>query len=110
MNDNDNEPVLAKGTAARERGAMTRAAPPKWSVQIPVRARAMVLTPSAPGKKAGRIFLSGPPDVIGPEDPLAAGASVSVIGPATASTFASATRRAAIRCRSPWRSARTRST
>jgi len=70
--DNDNEPVLLKGNAARERGSMTRAAPPRWSVQIPVRARAMVLAPSAPGKEAGRVFLAGPPDAIDPEDPLAA--------------------------------------
>jgi outer membrane protein assembly factor BamB len=70
--ENDNEPVLTKRNAARERGVMTRAAPPKWSVQIPVRARAMVLTPPAPGRKAGRIFLAGPPDLIDPQDPLAA--------------------------------------
>ncbi len=63
--DNANEPVLSDAAARRERGAMSRRQPPKWSVTIPVRARGMVL--------AGNIlFLAGPPDVIDPDDPHAA--------------------------------------
>ncbi len=70
--DNDNEPVLAQRDANRERGSMTRAKPPKWSVNIAMRTRAMVLTPPAGKEKTGRLFLAGPPDVIDPKDPLAA--------------------------------------
>jgi len=58
-----NEPVLNKAQASRERGTMSRAAPPKWSVQIPVRARAMALA-------GNHLFLAGPPDVIDAKDPL----------------------------------------
>jgi len=42
-----------------------RPAPPKWSVQIPLRARAVVLA----GKN---LFVAGPPDVIDEDDPLGA--------------------------------------
>lgn len=63
--DNDNEPVLTDDAARRERGSMTRTRPPKWSVHIPARARAMVLADD-------RLFLAGPPDVIDPEDPFGA--------------------------------------
>ena len=63
--DVDNEPVLDEKQARRERGSMTRAAGAKWSVQIPVRARAMVLTKA-------HLFLAGPPDVIDPKDPYGA--------------------------------------
>ncbi len=63
--DNGNEPVLTEKAARAERGSMSRARPPKWSVNIPVRARALVL--------AGRtLFLAGPPDVVKAPDPLAA--------------------------------------
>ena len=61
----DNEPVLPEESARRERGTMFRERPPKWSVQIPVRARAMVLA----GKT---LFLAGPPDVIDERDPYGA--------------------------------------
>jgi len=44
---------------------LARAMPPKWSIPIPVRARAMVLA----GKT---LFLAGPPDVVPAEDPYGA--------------------------------------
>jgi hypothetical protein len=62
---NSNEPVLTEAAARRERGSMTRRNPPVWSENIPVRARAMVLT-------QGRLFLAGPPDEIEPGDPYGA--------------------------------------
>ena len=63
--DNANEPVLPDAQARRERGSMSRTHPPKWSVQIPVRARAMVV--------AGEIlFFAGPPDIIEKDDPYGA--------------------------------------
>jgi outer membrane protein assembly factor BamB len=43
----------------------TRAKPPKWAVQTPVRVRAMVLAGET-------LFAAGPPDLLDPEDPLAA--------------------------------------
>jgi outer membrane protein assembly factor BamB len=52
---NDCEPTQSLG----------RAQPPKWSVQVPVRARAMVLA-------GGTLFLAGPPDVVSAEDPYSA--------------------------------------
>jgi len=63
--DNHNEPVLPAESARRERGTMFREQPPKWSVQIPVRARAMVLAGET-------LFLAGPPDVIDERDPYGA--------------------------------------
>jgi hypothetical protein len=63
--DNANEPVLTDDAAKRERGSMSRTRPPKWSVKIPVQARAMVLA-------GNTLFLAGPPDVIGQDDPYAA--------------------------------------
>ena len=60
-----NEPVLEPQQARRERGTMTRSAPPKWSVKVRVRARAMVLA-------GPHLFFAGPPDVIDPEDPYGA--------------------------------------
>ncbi len=63
--DNDNEPVLNEANARRERGTMSRARPAKWSVNIPVRVRAMVLA-------GDTLFLAGPPDVVDEDDPLAA--------------------------------------
>ena len=63
--DNDNEPMLPAESARRERGNMVRERPPKWSVQIPVRARAMVLAGET-------LFLAGPPDVIDDDDPYGA--------------------------------------
>jgi len=62
---NDNEPVLAPGSINREKGpGFSRAAPPKWSKQVPVRAYGMVLA----GEK---LFLAGPPDVMPEKDPYA---------------------------------------
>jgi hypothetical protein len=64
--DAGNEPVLAPNSIDREKGpGYNRAAEPKWSHTIPVRARAMVLA----GKT---LFLAGPPDVVPKADPLAA--------------------------------------
>jgi hypothetical protein len=63
--ENTNEPILSDKAERQERGPMSRSQPPKWSVNIPVRARAMVL--------AGDIlFLAGPPDIIDPDDPYGA--------------------------------------
>jgi outer membrane protein assembly factor BamB len=63
--ENDNEPLLAERAEKRERGTMSRAREPVWSVQVPVNARAMVLTDKI-------LFFSGSPDVIPADDPLAA--------------------------------------
>ena len=63
--DNDNEPLLADSQEKRERGTMSRDKEPVWSVQVPVNARAMVLTDKI-------LFFSGSPDVIPADDPLAA--------------------------------------
>ncbi len=60
--DNANEPVLPANAARRERGSMSRTGEPKWSIKIPVRARAMVLTRDV-------LFLAGPPDIIDSDDP-----------------------------------------
>lgn len=63
---NDNRPVLRPTAIGREKGAgYSRMLPPKWSVQIPIQAKAMVL--------AGRhLCLAGPPDVVPADDPYAA--------------------------------------
>ena len=55
------------GTAVdKDKGTgFTRTQPPKWSVWVPVRIRAMVLTSKT-------LFVAGPPDVLDPDDPLAA--------------------------------------
>ncbi len=64
--DNDNEPVLAPNSIGREKGpGFSRAAPPKWSKQIPLRARAMVLA-------GDKLFMAGPPDAMPEDDPYAA--------------------------------------
>ena len=63
--ENDNEPLLVERQEKRERGTMSRAKEPAWSVQAPVNARAMVLTDKI-------LFFSGSPDVIPVDDPLAA--------------------------------------
>jgi outer membrane protein assembly factor BamB len=64
--DNDNEPVLAKNSIGREKGpGFSRAEPPKWSKQIPLRVEAMVLA-------GDKLFMAGPPDVIPVDDPYAA--------------------------------------
>jgi len=63
--DNANEPALPDAQARRERGSMSRTHPPKWSVQIPIRARAMVVAGET-------LFLAGPPDIIEKDDPYGA--------------------------------------
>ena len=63
---NDNELHLAENSRDREKGpGYSRAKPPVWSVQIPVRARAMVLA-------GDKLYLAGPPDVVPQDDPYAA--------------------------------------
>jgi len=64
--DNENEPVLEKKAENKDKGpGFSRPRPPKWSVNVPVRMRAMVLA----GKT---LFVAGPPDVFDPNDPLGA--------------------------------------
>lgn len=64
--DNDNEPILAEKSIDREKGpGFSRAAPPKWSKQVPLRAQAMVLADD-------RLFMAGTPDVVPEDDPYAA--------------------------------------
>ena len=64
--DNDNEPVIPDYTRGVPKGiGFTRGRPPVWHNWVPVRIRAMVLT----GKT---LFVTGPPDVIDPDDPMAA--------------------------------------
>ncbi len=62
--DNDNEPFLEKKQANHERGVMSRSKPAKWTVNVPVRARAMVLA-------GPTLFFAGPPDEVKTDDPLA---------------------------------------
>ncbi|MCP4257195.1 MAG: PQQ-binding-like beta-propeller repeat protein [Planctomycetes bacterium] len=64
--DNDNEPILPDYTRGVPKGiGFTRGQPPVWHDWVPVRIRAMVLA----GKT---LFVTGPPDVIDPDDPMAA--------------------------------------
>jgi hypothetical protein len=63
---NAGEPVLRPTSIGREKGiGFSRTLPPKWSVRIPVRARAMVLS-------GQHLYLAGPPDVVVQDDPMAA--------------------------------------
>jgi outer membrane protein assembly factor BamB len=63
---NRSEPVLRPESIGREKGiGYSRTLPPKWTVRIPVRARAMVLSPK-------HLYLAGPPDVVLKDDPMAA--------------------------------------
>ncbi len=63
---NDNEPVLSDETRETTKGwGFTRKKPPQWHQWTPVRIRAMVLA----GK---HLFVAGPPDVVDPDDPMAA--------------------------------------
>jgi len=63
--DNDNEPVLAPNSINREKGpGFSRAAPPKWSKLVPLRAYGMV-------RAGDKLFLAGPPDVVPEDDPYA---------------------------------------
>jgi len=62
----DSRPVLRPTDIGREKGrGFSRTLPPKWTVQIPVRAQAMVLA----GK---HLVLAGPPDVVDVDDPYGA--------------------------------------
>jgi outer membrane protein assembly factor BamB len=64
--ENANRAVLRPMEIGREKGtSLTRSLMPKWSEEIPVRARAMVLA-------GDRLYLAGPPDVVPGDDPLAA--------------------------------------
>jgi outer membrane protein assembly factor BamB len=64
--DNDNEPVLAPNAANWDKGpGFTRSKPAKWTIKVPVRARALVLA-------GDTLFFAGPPDVLDAHDPLAA--------------------------------------
>ena len=81
---NSNEPVLPPTEIGREKGlGYFRSQLPKWTLRIPVRVQAMVLSPSAgsprpegSGSKtvqAGEhLFVAGLPDVVPVEDPMAA--------------------------------------
>ncbi|MGB2823409.1 MAG: PQQ-binding-like beta-propeller repeat protein, partial [Phycisphaerae bacterium] len=63
---NDNEPVLDYRTRGTTKGwGYTRKEPPVWHHWVPVRIRAMVLA-------GQRLFVAGPPDVVEPDDPMAA--------------------------------------
>ena len=63
--DNENEPMLAEKSVDREKGpGFSRIAPPKWSKQVPLRAKAMVLA-------GDKLFMAGPPDVMPEDDPYA---------------------------------------
>ena len=63
---NDNEPVLSDETRETTKGwGFTRKKPPQWHQWVPVRIRAMVLA-------ANHLFVAGPPDVVDPDDPMAA--------------------------------------
>lgn len=64
--DNDNEPVLPAYTRGVPKGiGFTRKEPPVWFQWVPVRIRAMVVTGNA-------LLVVGPPDVLDPDDPMAA--------------------------------------
>ncbi len=65
--DNDNEPILKPEHRCLDKAGpgFTRERPPRWRKTIPVMVRGMVL--------AGRnLFAAGPPEVMAPDDPLAA--------------------------------------
>jgi hypothetical protein len=63
---NDNEPVLDDRTRGTTKGwGFTRLQPPAWHQRVPVRIRGMVLA-------GDRLFVAGPPDVVDPDDPMAA--------------------------------------
>ena len=64
--DNENDPVLAEKSINREKGpGFSRAKPPKWTTQIPLRALGMVLA-------GDKLVMAGVPDVIPEDDPYAA--------------------------------------
>jgi hypothetical protein len=57
--------LTADANSCEPTASFARATPAKWSVQVPVRARAMVLA-------GATLFLAGPPDAIPAEDPYGA--------------------------------------
>jgi hypothetical protein len=64
--ENANRAVLRPMEIGREKGtSLTRSLMPKWSEEISVRARAIVLA-------GDRLYLAGPPDVVPSDVPLAA--------------------------------------
>ncbi len=64
--DNENEPVIPDYTRGVPKGiGFTRQEPPVWFHWVPVRIRGMVLA-------TDRLFVAGPPDVVAPDDPMAA--------------------------------------
>ena len=64
--DNDNEPVLPDYTRGIPKGiGFSRKEPPAWFKWVPVRIRGMVLA-------GDHLFVAGPPDVMDPDDPMAA--------------------------------------
>jgi outer membrane protein assembly factor BamB len=64
--DNNNEAVMAAYTRGVPKGiGFTRQKPPAWFEWVRVRIRGMVLAGS-------HLFVAGPPDVVDPQDPMAA--------------------------------------
>jgi outer membrane protein assembly factor BamB len=64
--DNDNEPVVPDYTRGVPKGiGFTRQHPPVWHKWVPIRIRAMVAAQNT-------LFVAGPPDVVDPDDPMAA--------------------------------------
>ena len=64
--DNGNDPILTQKSINREKGpGFSRANPPKWKKQIPLRALGMVLA-------GDKLVMAGVPDVIPEDDPYAA--------------------------------------
>lgn len=62
----ENEPMLDYRSWGRDKGmGFTRGQPPEWHRWVPVRMRSMVLA-------GEHLFVAGPPDVVDPEDPMAA--------------------------------------
>jgi len=63
---NASQMVLRPTTIGREKGdGYSGTLPRKWSVQVPVRIRAIVLANQ-------RLYIAGPPDVVDKDDPMAA--------------------------------------
>lgn len=63
--DNENEPVLAEKAANWDKGpGFIRSQPARWTMEVPVRARALVLADD-------KLFFAGSPDVLDADDPLA---------------------------------------
>jgi outer membrane protein assembly factor BamB len=64
--ENDTEPVLDAATRGATKGmGYTRKRPPLWYDWVPIRIRGMVLA-------GEHLFVAGPPDLVEPDDPMAA--------------------------------------